>query len=722
MPGIKIFFYILTAFIAGTLTLVYIQYNSSKNINTLINGNHKYLDEYKINSDLRELEKDVVRIESNISDFVSTNNTDFIKGLNEKMLEVQNYNDQLQQVADDETTVRLIDELDTVVQEKLAFGKAILDSFNDRGQVSAENLINTLKGKKLMDSVYLITDQIKESRHNLIKRLNDLNIRSGQKAERLNYVLIALTLVSAAALFWYIISIIQKLIYSERRVKEGVRVKENFIANISHEIRTPMNAIVGFTALLERRNLDEESKEYLRTIQKASENLLTIINDLLDLSKIEAGMMRIESTPFSIRALIYSVEVMFSTKAAEKNLQLYTHIDENVPEILEGDATRLTQVLVNLIGNALKFTNEGSITIRISNEGTEGSILRTGIKVKDTGIGIEKSKQGEIFNRFQQADDAVTRHYGGTGLGLSIVKELVALQHGTISVESEPGKGATFIIMLPYKIAAEQKQNVSLPDTGIKIGYDFPDKRILVVEDNEVNQSLVKHLFNEWHLQHDLAHNGKEAIQKLTETEYDLILMDIQMPEMDGYSATRKIREHLRLATPIVAMTAHALAGEREKRLSYGMNDYISKPIREEQLHKLISRFIGVGIEEKEKNEMPIRPDTFKYIHLEYMKEISSGNKEYEKTVSEQFIEAIPEDLEAIKNAWKDNNLTELRQLAHNMKTTISVMGLTDQLQSCLETLEYDDLSVEKFSRQFTILQAICNEALLEAKRFYSTI
>ena len=724
MVGKKIIFYILAASIVGTFVLLYVQYNSSKNITLLIDGNQKYLDEYHINSELKELEKDVVGIESNISDVISTNNPEDLKGMDVKIAKVDTDLDHLQQISDDSVTVKKIDELDSVVQKKILFSKALLTSFYTEGKGPAEKLIATQRGKRLMDSIYHVARNIEASRLAVIARLTASNINSGKKAQRFNTILLVLVLVFGAALFWYIINIIQKLILSEMRVKESAQVKENFMANMSHEIRTPMNAILGFTNLLQRKTLDKESKEYVQTIQKSGENLLTIINDILDLSKIEAGMMRIETAPFNMRGLIHSIETMFRGKATEKGIGIISVIDESLPETLEGDATRLTQIMVNLVGNAIKFTQKGSVTIAITNEGEKDNVINTGIIITDTGIGISKENLDKIFDRFKQAEDSITRKYGGTGLGLAIAKELIVIQKGRVVVESEPGKGTNFHITIPYKIASTAvAATFRNQDNTIKQA-DVAGVYVLVAEDNEINQSLIMHLFKSWNLLFDLVNNGKEAIEKLAAypDKYNLVLMDIQMPEMDGYTASQLIRHQLKNDIPVIAMTAHALAGEREKCLTYGMSEYISKPIREQELHDLITRLAQT----KPLSVLP--PSTAKkedicsytFINLSYMKEISGGNKEYEKTVTEQFIEAIPEELAAMEKAWKSSDIIQLQQLSHNLKTTVSVMGLNEKLQTFLDALEYQNLKEATFQQNFQSVTAACDGALTEAKQLYA--
>ena len=729
MTGKKIIFYILTAFIAGNILLIFIQYNSAKNTTALIQGNEKVLREFNVSNNLKELEKDILSVESKIRGTVSTTDSSYIDGLETKVTAIENNLRQLQKISDDDVSIKYIDQLDNLIHEKLNFSRQILDSFHLRGKDAAENLIATQAGKRITDSIANITLLIDSTRKKLLTKVTNSIDESGKKAQQFGTILIVLVLISGLGLFWYIINtlrkqsqLIEQLNISEKKVKEGAELKEKFMANMSHEIRTPMNAILGFTNLLQRKDIDAESKGYVQTIQRSGENLLTIINDILDLSKIEAGMMRIESAAFSIRGLVHSIETMFKEKAAEKQLELLVVVNESLPDTLEGDATRLTQILVNLIGNALKFTSKGSIEIKITNEGSADRIIKTGIEVSDTGIGIEKEKLQKVFERFQQAEDAVTRKYGGTGLGLSIVNDLVLLQHGTVTVKSEAGKGTTFNVVIPYKISVEQLDKKKLGRYNLNIQPNFKNVCILVVEDNEINQSLIQHLFKSWQLDFDLANNGIEAIRKLQNKKYNLILMDIQMPEMDGYTATQEIRNKLKLDTPIIAMTAHALAGEREKCLSFGMNEYISKPIREEQLHQLIAQFTHISATDilPKKQIQHIDSAQYKYINLQYMKEVSNGNIEYEETVTEQFIEAIPGDLLAIENAWKHNNINELKRLAHNMKTTVSVMGLNEVLHLYLDGLEYEALTEDTFRDKFLSVKIICEASVEEAKQFYA--
>ncbi len=725
MSGNRLIYYILAAFIAGNLLLIFIQYNSAKNINNLIGGNVQLLNEYEVSGYLKDLERDIISIESKIRGTVSTSDSSHIQGLDTKIAAVDGELTKLNKISDDDSSVKYVDELERLVHEKLFYSKQALDSFHISGKYAAEKVIDLQKGKAITDSIIIITSKIHDLRAKLLEKVIASNDTSGKKALRFGTILISIVLISAAVLFWIIINtirnqnqLIEQLHISQQKEREAARVKENFLANMSHEIRTPMNAMLGFTNLLQRKALDAEAKEYVSKIQKSGETLLNIIDDILDLSKIEAGMMRIEPAPFSIRGLLHSVETLFKLKLEARQLQLTTQVDTSLPDTLVGDATRLTQILVNLVGNAVKFTQQGKITIDITNQGMAENKVQTAIKVSDTGIGIAEEKLNTIFERFQQAEASVTREYGGTGLGLSIVKELVQLQHGSLSVESQPGKGTSFTVIIPYQISTEQ---IGMPPQAVEPAFDqesvFSNVSILVVEDNEINQSLIRHLFKNWNISFDMASNGSEAILMLQQKEYNLILMDIQMPVMDGYTATQEIRKTHGISTPIIAMTAHAFAGEREKCLSFGMNDYISKPIREEQLQKLIAQFTGSHPATQPGTAATVHVTSpHQFIDLHYMKEISGGNRDYEKAVTEQFIEMIPEELHAIEQAWQQGNLPLVRSKAHNMKTTVSVMGLTEILNPLLDALEYNELTAPTFTNLFRELQSICTGAVAEAK------
>jgi signal transduction histidine kinase/CheY-like chemotaxis protein len=794
MTSNRFIYMILAAFITGNLLIIFMQYNSAKNIHNLITGNNKLLVELNAGNQLRELERDLLSSEIKMNRAVATGDTSRIKEVDLLFTETWRLLDSLRAITGNDSTSLDIARLAALAEEKTKLKARILDSFRRAGHLSIENFRAITMHRPLANEVNTASRRIYESRQHLLDSLSTFTNNSGRKAQRSNAIMILLVLVSGAGLFWNVISrirrqnqLIRQLDASEKQVREISRVKENFMANISHEIRTPMNAVVGFTNLLKSRNRDPELVEFIDAISQSGENLLILINDLLDLSKIEAGMMRIESAPFSIRKLVAVVQTMFMEKMNKKGLQFSIVIDDNIPDTLSGDATRLIQILANMIGNAVKFTPAGSIRVEVSNKGLEvrnkaleigdkasqGNIILLGFVIRDTGIGIAGDKLAAVFERFHQAEDSITRTYGGTGLGLSIVRELVLLQHGEIAVESEPGKGTVFSFSIPYPVAAAHQADRASPGSPAsptsptspalpassappatsptsppfpeEAAHEYPDARhirILVVEDNKMNQILLKHLLTAWRLSFDIVDSGTGAIERLKGSPYDLILMDIQMPGMDGYTATQEIRMKLKIDTPVFAMTAHAFPGEREKCLSYGMNEYIAKPIDERELYRLIARFTGIrstGI--RSTGLKPYMPEAFPGLHkeapagyqkeappavyqvidLEYMHGISEGNEEYEKSVTEQFLEAVPLDIETLDLALIRHDADSIRRTAHNMRSDVAIMGLLEKLQSHLDVLEYEPFDETNFQKAISAVRAICLQALPEARHFLSS-
>jgi PAS domain S-box-containing protein len=461
-----------------------------------------------------------------------------------------------------------------------------------------------------------------------------------------------------------------ELMKAKETAEQNARAKDIFLANMSHEIRTPMNAIMGFANLLKYTPMTEEQQEYAHNIGTASENLLGIINDILDLSKIESGHLTIEEIPFSLNELIKNIKAVQQQKAAEKGLKLDVFMGDSVPDFMLGDPTRLTQILLNLVSNALKFTEKGSVRVlvELKEESPSGHVIQ--FSVSDTGIGIPEDKLGTIFERFVQADTDTTRKYGGTGLGLSISKLLIELQKGSISVDSSLNSGSTFTFTLPFRKAA--KPLLNRIESSSARPMSTQRLKVLLVEDNILNQRLATRVLENLGFEPDLAENGRIATEKVAQNAYNVILMDLQMPEMDGYQATRFIRNELKSTVPIIAMTAHSLVGERDKCLLLGMDEYIPKPFSPSDLFNKITALATPF-------ETPsTETSASSLVDLTYLHEISDQNKEFEQEMIQLFIQQAPGELVSMKSAIELANHKAISEIAHKLKSSYSLLGIQE--------------------------------------------
>ena len=393
----------------------------------------------------------------------------------------------------------------------------------------------------------------------------------------------------------------QELISAKQEAEQAQLAEQQFLANMSHEIRTPMNAVIGMTHLLYETNPTEAQKEYLDSLRFSADSLMGIISNILDLSKIEANEIEFEQRTFNLLELLKSLQQTFQFKVREKPISVVLDYDPKIKNHLIGDSVRLNQILTNLLGNASKFTHKGTIGVKAKLVAATGGQYIIQLQVHDTGIGIEKENVEKIFENFKQADVKITRKFGGTGLGLTIVKNLVELQGGSIEVESSEGQGSVFNIVLPFKDSGVLQTEVSIKeDSEHHISEVLKETSILVVEDNPMNQKLISKILELWKCDFEIASNGFLAIEKTKEKKYDIILMDIHMPEIDGCETTKKIRsdsENKNQNTTIIALTAAALLDEKNRALESGMNDFLTKPFSPKQLKINLGKWLNVEME-----------------------------------------------------------------------------------------------------------------------------
>ncbi|MEM9819543.1 MAG: PAS domain S-box protein [Bacteroidota bacterium] len=482
----------------------------------------------------------------------------------------------------------------------------------------------------------------------------------------------------------------EELIAAKQAAEQAQHAEQQFLTNMSHEIRTPMNAVIGMTHLLYETKPNESQKEYLDSLLFSADSLMGIINNILDLSKIEAGELEFEKRMFNLQELMKGLQQTFQFKVRDKAVSVVMEIDPKIENHLLGDAVRLNQILTNLLGNASKFTSKGTIGIKakLMVDSHQQYIIQ--FQVHDTGIGIDQKSLGLIFQNFKQADIDITRKFGGTGLGLAIVKQLVELQGGSIEVNSEKGKGSVFSVVLPFENAQVKLSEVEIREVPAKAENALLKSRsILVVEDNFMNQKLIRKIMDLWDCQYEIAGNGLEALERSKDKKFDLILMDIHMPEMDGCETTVAIRKdssHANHESPIIALTAAALLDEKNRALESGMNDFLTKPFSPKQLHKMIVKWIGMETP-KSLSELPARMGQAEVlkVDLTYLRDMSKGDDTFIREMIDIFIKDVPGAVVQMQKAMEVEDWILVGDIAHRIKSNYMMLGMGVQQNTALK-------------------------------------
>jgi PAS domain S-box-containing protein len=503
-----------------------------------------------------------------------------------------------------------------------------------------------------------------------------------------------------------------------RIAESSVKAKQQFLSNMSHEIRTPMNAIIGFTKVLLRTELSEKQKEYLNAIEVSGSSLIVLINDILDLAKVDSGKMVFEQTPFNLSLSISAMLHLFEPKIREKNLILIKEYDSNIPKVLVGDPVRLHQVILNLVSNSVKFTSNGEITVSIKLISENEKQVSIEFSVKDTGIGIDDKKLQNIFENFQQATSDTSRLYGGTGLGLAIVKQLVESQNGKISVNSKIGEGSNFsfqLSLLKTNVELDSESEIVESDTKVNL-------KILVVEDIPLNQLLMKTLMDDFGFECDIASNGKIAVDKLQGNTYDLILMDLQMPVMNGFEATDFIRKELKSQIPIMALTADVTTVDLEKCKAVGMDDYISKPVDDRLLRSKILKLV------KKKKLTPnviqkIKPESkteLKYCNQQYLNQLTKSKPELMIEMITLYINQTKNTIKVMNSSLEQKDWIRLQAAAHKMIPSFSIMGINKEYEDMARKVQKytsTETELEKLPNLVSKLDFVCTKACEELKK-----
>lgn len=512
-------------------------------------------------------------------------------------------------------------------------------------------------------------------------------------------------------------SIISNLLNDRENAEDVAKSKASFLANMSHEIRTPMNGIMGITKLLLNTDLTEKQKEYLNAVESSSDTLLVIINDILDVSKIQAGKLSIEKKSFRLSEVLNSVYNVFEVKAAEKRIFFRkSFLESDLPTAIIGDAVRLNQILYNLIGNAIKFTTEGGVDFSVQMIKSTPQECTIEFRIKDTGIGISAGQKSKIFQPFAQANDNTSRKFGGTGLGLTIVKQLIDLQNGELFLDSVEGEGSTFSFRLTYEIDVHLKTTEGLTDQY----FDFSGLKILLVEDNPVNQLVATDFLLEKQGNITLAENGEVALLKLEQENFDLVLMDMQMPIMDGYEAMLEIKKDPKKYgnMPIVALTAHTSQEEIDRCLQAGASAFLSKPFSPQALYEKVNEN-RKGILAHSLRSLEVNPPLSNCFDYQFLLDYVGGNEKLAAKILTKISTEIPLSIDELSWGVRAEDWVQIGAAAHKLKPNVQMIG-NSELYKLLQTLEQDAKSEENltsFSKRIDFLVAELERLLKEIQK-----
>lgn len=589
---------------------------------------------------------------------------------------------------------------------RIDLNREILSLYNAGGAAKAQALINGRENKNNLAELNYSAQELTNTLNAKIASLNQ-SVTVQKKAllvldRKWNLVSLIFMLLIALLVLYQMVEtgrLNERLSVAVKKEHEASLVKDQFISNVTHELRTPLNSIIGYTNLLLKKEYRTEMKQWIYAMKVSGNLLMEVINDVLDYSKLESGYIQFANEPFQLKEVLSNLKNVMQNRADSKNLRFIMDHSGEIPAALEGDEKKLMQILVNLTGNSVKFTESGHIKLQTSVHKKEEGRVWIQFTITDTGIGIDEKKLPYIFERFYQVDSGLSKKYFGTGLGLPIVKQLVEMQGGTITAASSPGMGTKFQITLPYKIYEGELLSAPAEVKQVPIAAaDQRQKEILVVDDNEMNRDLLGFILKEHQYRVETAANGVIALQMLKQKKYDFVLMDVQMPEMNGMETTRKIRAELKLQTPVIGLSAFSQPEEQQASIHAGMNAYLTKPVDDQKLFELLDYY----------TDWNAQTDTehLKLVNIEYLQRITGGSKEYVEEVLLKAVHLLPGEVKKLHDSLEDNNGELLKEIAHNMKTTLSILGVKEIVSNKVRELEKSDLSIPADKAQMKVLAA----------------
>lgn len=676
------FFSVVTLALALMALIVVTQFFTNKATNALTTGNLKAVSTFGLNNRIQEIVNTSFELESKLKGATNLPADKIRLQSLQDSVNTLGYNAYVLSSFSEGPTRARADSINSIIDTQVTIAEKILSAVKNSNTQQLKLNIDSLKILDLGNKVYKNCMQLQRELRDDLQQTLDTNTDQASKLSLFNRVLAVFSIIAILLLATIIIrrqsqqlKLIEELKEAELAALKSKNAKDEFLANMSHELRTPLNALIGFGNLLDGTDLNVKQKEYVEIIKSSGYNLLYIVNDVLDLSKIEAGKLTIAHRPFNLYDLFTRIKKMFSATIQDKGLVYNYFIDEQIPRHVVGDPDRLQQIFINLISNAIKFTTDGGIEVSagIIWVDEEQKFYKLSFTIKDSGVGIPKDKIGTIFERFEQLEQGAQRQHGGTGLGLTIVKNLVERMGGSISVYSHVNEGSEFNFTCILEKAESVEEAVS---SEVSATYSFEDFRVLVVEDNKANQVLLKHIFSKHNLNPRIIDNGQEAVNLLRKEIFDLVLMDIQMPVMDGYTAISLLRRELYLKTPVIAMTAYVSEGEVQKCLEAGFTDYMAKPVDEELLVQKMAFYLKqTGKEAPGLVQAETAVAVDEHDNLDYLISIIGNDKEVLAEILKEMREQWLKDKTDLAAAAGQEDTEAINRLLHRMKSTFSSLG-----------------------------------------------
>lgn len=668
-PRIGYNFWILSLTVVLMILILAAQLFTIKNIRGLKTGNQEAAVIFTINNRLQEIVNTASVLETRM--LRGGDDKDHLQAISDSLASVGYNVSVLEKLNVDSATSKNFTRLNTFIRNQLAASFKIMEATTSGNQALRKLYTDSLRNLNTSDSIYQTAVNIEKGLEAKLKHTFNSNTEASQKLSSLNKIFAIIAILAILILGTIIInrhlrqvSLISALEKANAEVKKSAMIKEQFLANMSHEIRTPLNAIKGFSSLLQQTNLNAEQQKFSGIIEDSSNNLLNLVNDILDIAKIEAGKMIVEQREFDLKRMLQTLDSMFMNTAREKQLDFSWHADDDVPQFLTGDPDRIYQILLNLVSNAFKFTTKGYIKVAVSKLFEDERETRLQFSVQDSGIGIPLKKHELIFERFQQAGNPQENIQKGTGLGLAIVKNMANLLGGTVAVKSTEGVGSVFTVVLPFTKNTASRETALPAEAAEDPVVGFAGARVLVAEDNSVNQLLITTLLKQYAIEPVVVSNGVEVLEILKKQEFDLLLLDIQMPLLDGYKTCAAIRESgSRLA--IIAMTAYVMDAEKEKCRAAGMNDYLAKPLDDAALKQILLKYLSAYS----------APLTKPGLKNPFLLKLAGGDEQMAAIILNQVKQEIPGEIAKLKKIISENKIDDLPAVCHYLLSSISPLG-----------------------------------------------